>query len=306
MQTNNRTDRQPPGQAGFTLVEMLIAIGVTLIVMAGVSTVFIAHSRQYSQQDDMAALRQNLRGTLQIMPNEFRLAGCDPLKSGDPGIEEATSTLFDFTADIGGKPSHNNDADGKIGDCALCSNDKGCCAGERVAYWFRRHHRTCGEEDPETPQGDPDYPAGVLCRKALDKKGEAMNKRREWVNAKADINPLADNIENLEFSYVLENDRIICPNEKNPDGRLSRAQLSKVRAVQITILARAEYPSTGDGHRHAGLFKTACGREWKSSDPNSPDYVPQDGHRRKLLITTVQLRNMPMPHKSKNDNDFDE
>lgn len=302
MQTGNRTDKpKNPGQAGFTLVELLIAVAVSLTIMAGVATVFIAHSRRQSQQDDTAATQQSLRGALLILPAEMRLAGCDPLTTSGAGIEEATATTFEFSTDIGGKPSHPHDADGKLGDCASAKG----CEGERVRYWFRKHHPNCKEKGSPYKKSDPRYPSGVLCRKSMTESGK-------WGNL-ADVDPVADNIEHLEFSYVLANNKIIGPNPDGSGGVVPRSQLANIRAVQISMLARAE--NSGEGHRHAGVFKTAHGNEWRDdlhADPpddlHYPDdypnrWVPQDGHRRKLVITTVQMRNMAMPNRSKHDED---
>ena len=111
MQTNP-TKYGRYGERGFTLVELMIALLISLIIMAGVSYVFISHSRQYSQQDDIAAMQQNLRGILLVMPAEFRLAGCDPRKANVGEILTATETEFAFTADIS---SHSASQAPKIG-----------------------------------------------------------------------------------------------------------------------------------------------------------------------------------------------
>ncbi len=48
MQTNHTKYGRYGDQRGFTLVELVIALLVSLVIMAGVSSVFISHSRQYS------------------------------------------------------------------------------------------------------------------------------------------------------------------------------------------------------------------------------------------------------------------
>ncbi len=240
MQTNP-TKYGRYGERGFTLVELMIALLISLIIMAGVSSVFISHSRQYSQQDDIAAMQQNLRGILLVMPAEFRLAGCDPRKANVGEILTATETEFAFTADISShSASHPNEGDGKVDE------------DETIAYRFER---AAGQA------------TGIL-RRRLGASG---------------FQPLADNIEKLEFNYILDDNEAgtTAPTAKD----LSR---SKIRAVQISILARAENPSSTPGFLHAGTFTTGSGKVWGTAG----DPVPQDGHRRRLVVTTIQLRNM--------------
>lgn len=240
MQTNP-TKYGRYGERGFTLVELMIALLISLIIMAGVSYVFISHSRQYSQQDDIAAMQQNLRGILLVMPAEFRLAGCDPRKANVGEILTATETEFAFTADISShSASHPNEGDGKVGE------------DETIAYRFER---AAGQA------------TGIL-RRRLGASG---------------FQPLADNIEKLEFNYILDDNEAgtTAPTAKD----LSRG---KIRAVQISMLARAENPSSTPGYRHAGTFTTGSGKVWGTAG----DPVPQDGHRRRLVVTTIQLRNM--------------
>jgi len=242
MQTNHSKYGRYGDQRGFTLVELVIALLVSLVIMAGVSSVFISHSRQYSQQDDIAAMQQNLRGILLVMPAEFRVAGCDPRRASVGEILTATETEFAFTADISShSPSHPNEGDGKVD-----GND------ETIAYRFER---AAGQA------------TGVL-RRSLKSGG---------------FQPLADNIEKLEFNYILDDNEAgtTAPTAKD----LSRG---KIRAVQISVLARAENPSSTPGFQHAGTFTTGSGKVWGAAG----DPVPQDGHRRRLVVTTIQLRNM--------------
>jgi type IV pilus assembly protein PilW len=80
------------GEAGFTLVELMIALFVSGLVMAAVVSVYTAQTRSYAQQDDIAGIQQNLRGALAILPMEIRMAGCDPTESNVPKILAATRT----------------------------------------------------------------------------------------------------------------------------------------------------------------------------------------------------------------------
>ena len=51
-------------EAGFTLVELMIALFISGLVMAALVTIYTAQTRAYSKHDDIADIQQNLRGAL--------------------------------------------------------------------------------------------------------------------------------------------------------------------------------------------------------------------------------------------------
>lgn len=62
--------------SGYTLIEMLIAIAVSGIVLAGLVSVFATANRAYTRQDETATLQQNLRVAKMSMERDIRMAGC--------------------------------------------------------------------------------------------------------------------------------------------------------------------------------------------------------------------------------------
>lgn len=59
---------------GFTLVELMVAMVVTLIVIAGVYTSFIQSNRNYSAEQDKSDMQQNARAGLEFMKRELQNA----------------------------------------------------------------------------------------------------------------------------------------------------------------------------------------------------------------------------------------
>lgn len=91
----------------FTLVEILIAMAMVGIVMAGIYTVFISTNRSYHTQDRVADAQQRVRVGIDFMIRDIRVAGLDPLGPAiDPvdgngaGIKQATATTLRLTADF--------------------------------------------------------------------------------------------------------------------------------------------------------------------------------------------------------------
>jgi type IV pilus assembly protein PilW len=60
---------------GFSLVELLVAMAITLVVAAGVSRVFIATGHSYRLQDSLARMQENARYVLETLATDLRRAG---------------------------------------------------------------------------------------------------------------------------------------------------------------------------------------------------------------------------------------
>lgn len=236
------TSRVTGGECGFTMVELIVALFISGLVMAVTVIIYIGQSRNYSQLDDIANIQQDLRGALIMLPIEIRQAGCDPTESDIPGIQVATRNQFWFSMDNGGNPINNDLADGDTDD-----------PGENVAFRLSAAVDSNGN--------------GIVDNGGADWSGTGSLER----NAGAGFEALADNIEAIEFNYILD------------DGStsLTPPNTNNIRAVQISLLARAANPS--QDYLNTSLYTSASGVVW-----NPPD----DNFRRRLMITNIQLRNM--------------
>jgi len=61
-------------EGGFTLVELLIALVISLVLLAGLYSNFIMQSRVQKAQSSVVARAEDLRIAAQVMQNEMRLA----------------------------------------------------------------------------------------------------------------------------------------------------------------------------------------------------------------------------------------
>nr|WP_321400260.1 prepilin-type N-terminal cleavage/methylation domain-containing protein [uncultured Desulfobacter sp.] len=155
------------GNAGFTLIEILIALAISSIFMGGVYIQFVSQQGSYLAQDQVVEMQQNLRAGISYLAQELRMAGYDPYSSGAAGIEtaEATRVVFTYVADDDGLD--NDDADGD-GDSSTGVDE----TGELQTTAF----------DLYDAYGDGDNDIG-----------------RQVRGVKTAI---AENIENLEFRYL--------------------------------------------------------------------------------------------------------
>jgi type IV pilus assembly protein PilW len=257
--------------AGFTLVELMIALVVSGLVMAAVVSMYVAQSRSYSEQDDIANIQQDLRGALVILLAEIRLAGSDPLETNIPKIEAATSTTLGFTMDVRGSAVNPNAPDGKVADPSV-NND----SDENVIYGLN------GDGDGD---GIVDSGTGSLGRYI----GDLPNP------ANPILQPLAENVEALEFNYIIDDgdagvlDNVLCNGNILTTLTPTTSQLNKICGVQVSILARAANPA--QGYINTNTYTPAAGVPWDLNGAAEAGNAPNDNFRRRLVVTNIQCRN---------------
>ena len=105
-------------QAGFTMIEVLMALAIGGVAMTAIYSVFISSNRSYHTQDSVADAQQRVRVGVDFIVSDLRMAGFDPLGTALAGIEVASNTKVRVTADI--------DMDGTIDNANR----------ERVTYEF--------------------------------------------------------------------------------------------------------------------------------------------------------------------------
>jgi type IV pilus assembly protein PilW len=100
---------------GFTIIELLLAIAIAGIVMAGFYSIYMSQQSSYLRQEEIAAMNQNIRSALFHMGREIRMAGLDPTGTANAGIVENLPNRIRFTEDIRGQ-NENDPSDGDTED----------------------------------------------------------------------------------------------------------------------------------------------------------------------------------------------
>ena len=217
-------------QQGFTLVELMVTLVIAFIVTGAAYAAYVVQQKNYTTQEQVAEIQQNLRIGVEIMTREMRMAGYDPTFSGKYGIVEATADRLKFTTDLcedGLAPATN---------AALC--------GITETYQYQLY----------------------------DSSGDGVD---DSLQRTVGGSAVAENIEHLEFLYTLKNGT-----KTQAPGSL---QLKKIVTVEISILAR----SAEEDHRYQDS-KTYTTAAEKIIPINAADRK----YRRRMLITTLQLRNV--------------
>lgn len=88
--------------AGFSIVEMLMAMAIGMIVLAGLVVVFVSQKKAYDVQAQVAEMHQNARATLDIISQDIAGAGYDPTKYGVVAVPVALSHKVQLRADLNG------------------------------------------------------------------------------------------------------------------------------------------------------------------------------------------------------------
>ena len=100
---------------GFTVIELLVAMTISGVVMAGVYSAYYSQQKTQVVQEQVADMQQNLRAAMFYMEREIRMAGCDLTGDADAGIVTADATSIRFTEDIRGD-ALGSDPDGDVTD----------------------------------------------------------------------------------------------------------------------------------------------------------------------------------------------
>ena len=79
---------------GFTLVELMVSMGIGMVILAAVTTTFMSQTRIYNAQEQINEMQQNARGALDILSRELKMAGYKPNGGGFNGVTYSTTQLM--------------------------------------------------------------------------------------------------------------------------------------------------------------------------------------------------------------------
>lgn len=100
------------GDKGFTITEFLVALALTAVLMAAMVKLFALFNQSYTTQNVSASVQQVVRSGIDIMTQNIRMAGFNPLKSADVGFKEDSSgNNIHFSYDLNADGIVNNKED---------------------------------------------------------------------------------------------------------------------------------------------------------------------------------------------------
>jgi type IV pilus assembly protein PilW len=89
------------GNAGFSMIEMVLVLAAVAVMFGAIYAGFERLNRAYAAENVKAGTQQSARIGVEMMVQDIRLAGLNPLGTAGAGIvADPTSTRLRFTADL--------------------------------------------------------------------------------------------------------------------------------------------------------------------------------------------------------------
>ncbi len=214
--------------SGFSLIELMVTMAIATIILAGIYAAYQAQLRTHVTQQAVVDIQQNLRSSMYYIQRSLRMAGHNP--EGLPA--DQVGFLENFTSFNSPHASSGAATD-----------------GTSIAFAFDvtgQHLDSLDNDgDGQTDEDDERIADGTI-NETLENELNAFrlngNTLESWIYtgpADADYSwqPIADNIQSLEFLYLLDtdDDGVIDAETDDPVGT---GDLANIRSVRITITAQ--------------------------------------------------------------------
>lgn len=253
---------------GLTLIELLIALVLSSILTAVLYRAFISQQKAYTVQDQVADMQQNVRIATGQMTREIRMAGYggDILSifgnvNGFTNIiTPASNAITIILADEVGALKQNaarGTNELKVTNARIFNGDKKkyLCLDGLNNYLVQSVTEDTITLTPPLAEGHPIHQPVYLVKAISYYLGPSGSKTvlRRNENTGGGGQPLAENIESLEFTYFDANGDVTA----NPPD---------IRMVRITVTGK--------------------------TNMLDPEYKGGDGYRRRTLSSNIKVRNM--------------
>jgi prepilin-type N-terminal cleavage/methylation domain-containing protein len=269
-------------ERGLTLIELLVALVISVLLIAGLYRTFIGQQKTYSVQEQVVDMQQNIRAAIHRMMTEIRMAGFGNVSMVLPvtfttgtfnqvlNLNTPTAGSLTIVSSIGGTSTLV--AQGGVNQNQIVVSTLTDDQGNALFDTGNRKYISIGGLESHTitsidsgtktitlngpllfyhPIGTSVYNVMALSYQIASVNGIPTLLRNE--NRGEGAQPLGDSIENLQFTYL------------DADGNPT-ANPADIRIITVSLTGRAER--------------------------QDPDLENGDGYRRRQIVSNIHLRNM--------------
>ncbi|QTR55308.1 PilW family protein [Thiothrix unzii] len=279
-------------QHGVTLIEMMIAMVVSLVLVAGVGTVYFSSKRNYQTRDELSQMNESARSALETLRKHLEHAGyATPSKlplgayffvNGDPnpvsqecgGGKNNLQDATDFTG-RGTRDAFNANGDAIsvrfLGDNNLFTDAAGaslpdeCRVGKAANMNASLIYNAFHVDNDGTTRDSNNVFVPILYAVGSN-----------WDNRQ----PIVNGVENIQFQYGIDGDGNGTADRFANATNVGAANWEQVVSIKVALLVR----SLGN------VLEANSVRTYNLLDATVT--TPADRYQRAVYTTTIQLRNV--------------
>ena len=282
---------------GFTTVELLVGLLLSLFIIGVSITYFIASSQTFKLHTNESVVQENGRFALEYLASSLRHAGVNPgnsigyemdvvytgslCSSSEAGLEDGTASTSACTRD-GAKNSTQNNSDRVALDYVIDASKE---ISDLVTTGCNGHSIT-------VPAGQQLRVASVLWTADLDADGvrslycQTLNLQTNLAEGAA--LPLVDGVERLQIQFGLDSDGNGIVEQYLSYANLGAANSDKVKSMRVAVLVISDLYEN-----EANTETASTSREFKLLDAASESFA-NDKSFRQVYATTVMVHNAPV------------
>ena len=259
--THNDYSTTRSTQQGFTLVEIMIAITLSLFLISGLVKIYSSNKKSAFVQSELARMQENQRFAVDFLNREIRMAGY--YDQSQPTAIYPVKKFYDGSNTKISNPATSDGANNDSDTITIQYESATDCLGNKV---------------DDTKAENLDGNGNTIAINTYSVNNETLYCQG---NSNPVAQPVAEDIANMQILYGENTDPIVVGEipTANRYVRQADADMSKVVSVRIALLFKTE----------GAVINQDNTRTYNLLD--APGITYTDKYRREIVTTTIALRN---------------
>lgn len=296
----------PSREAGLTLIELLVALAISMVIVIAAAAFFLGSSRSRDTQDAAGTLQENARFATDIITKSIQQAGyqnyiwstvgasmrreVSPPADGEPDLRG-----YNNSATNGSDNGVHNRTTNRVNNSdTLIVRFQGSGTGAGDGSMIDCRGKPLPEPDLLVTRGFSIFevrPGSTTVEPELRCKYGSTATGTLIFNAE----PIVRGVESLQFMYGVDTDNdTVIDRWRNAAEVDAATQWPQVRAVRVGMVLRSPDRVTVTSSAAGTTTVAPLGAAFSQNLPAAPDSLvvdPKDGRLRKVVTFTVNLRN---------------